>query len=455
MKTLLAALFAALLALTAAMVASRPREGKPGKVPLVWVTDKNPTRDAQIEVFERNHPDLDLFIDPGNTDTQKVIVQSQAGVGPDVFDYWGEAAKNAYVQSGIAWDLTDALLSHEMDFRKSIWPLALSWTTTKDGRIYGVPANVGVDAIWIHQDLFEKAGVPLPKPGWTLDDLVKTAEALTVRGKDGHIEQYGLLVDFGGAYREFLPEFGGDLFDEKGLHCTVADEPSVACLNFIHDLLYKYRVAPSPADEQSLTAGGGWGGGAGPQAYFRKKMGAMALGGRWWLVQLRDDVRDHGFKLAAAPPPVGKFSSLGGGGTRAVMINSRSPHREEALQFLLYLLGENYNLLLNDQGDALSGVRKYAYTDRYVHVPDYPTESFHVAFRATLERGVMLRSSPFIDMVQVDASLNRQLDLVKLNQKEPAAAMRDAVDEIDAAIRRNASRDPKLREAFLAAGGKF
>lgn len=454
MKTILAATFAALVAATAGMLATRPPDGRSGRVPLVWVSDQNPTRDDEIGHFVRSHPGVDLRLDPGNTDTQKVIVQAQAGVGPDLFDYWGEAAKNAYVKSGIAWDVTDALRARGLDMKRLVWPLALPWTT-QDGRVYAVPANVGVDAIWLREDLFAKDGVPLPKSPWSLDDLVRTAQTMTRRDARGHIERYGFLADFRGFWNAFLPAFGGDMFDAKGLHCTVADPPSVACLRFDRDLIYRWHVSPSPNDEQSITAGGGWGGAAGPQAYFRRSIGAMAMGGRWWLVQLRDDIRDHGFRLGAVEPPVGRFPALGGGGTRATMVNARSPHREQALGFLIYELGEDYNLLLNDQGDALSGVRRYAYTDRYLHPPEHPDEGFHAAFRATLERGVMLRSSPYIDAAEVDTYLNRQFDLVKLDQKPPEAAMRDGARDVDEAIRRNASRDPKLRAMFLAAGGRL
>ena len=65
----------------------------------------------------------------------------------------------------------------------------------------------------------------------------------------------------------------------------------------------------------------------------------------------------------------------------------------------------------------------------------------------------MPRSSPYIDASEVDLYLNRQMDLVKLDQKDPASALRDAARDIDAALRRNASRDPKLRAMFLANGG--
>ncbi len=444
MKAFLLAAFGGLALFSAGMMATREPEGEKGKVVLTWVTDKNPQREAQMALFRRLHPDIDIRIDPGNQDAQKVIVQSQAGVGPDVFDYWGQSSFDAYRRSGIAKDLTDDLKARGIDLPKVAWPLALPWTVDPRGRVYAVPANVGLDAIWFHKDLFDAEGVPYPKAPWTTDDLVAVAKRMTKRGRDGRVERYGLLMDFTGGYREYLPSFGGALFSPDGKRCTVASPESIACLAWVRSLVYVHKVSPSPNDEQALATGGSWGG-LGPQAYFRKKLGAMSLGGRWWLAQLRGDVKDRGFRLGSVPPPPARFPRFGNGGTRATMVNANGPHVKEATEFLAYLMGSEYNALLNDQGDALAGVRSAAYTPRYENNPLDPGADFHRAFRDTLELGVPLPNSPYVAGPEMDAYLNRQLDLVKLDQKSPERAMRDAARDIDALIARNVARDPQLR----------
>jgi hypothetical protein len=45
-----------------------------------------PFRRAQIAPFNAQYPELNLVLDPNNYEMQKVIVQSLAGVGPDLFD---------------------------------------------------------------------------------------------------------------------------------------------------------------------------------------------------------------------------------------------------------------------------------------------------------------------------------------------------------------------------------
>lgn len=452
MKTFLLITLAALLVFTFGMFATRPSDGSPGKTTLVWVTDQNPLRTEQTTLFARLHPGDEVSIDPGNGDTQKVIVQCQAGVGPDVFDYWGEGNFTAFVKSGIAFDLTDEFAKRGIRPQQEWWPLALPWTVTPDGRVFGVPCNVGVDAIWFRKDLCDAAHVPYPRDSWSQQEFIDTAERLTLKGSNGKVVHYGFLFDFYDGYDEFLPSFGGTLFNKAGTACTLDSPPSIACVNFLKDLIYKYHVSPSPDDEQSMTTGGDWGG-LGPIAYFRKSLGAMALGGRWWLAQLRGDIRDRQFRLGSAVPPVIRFPHFSGGGTRAIMVNRQSKHLREAIEFAVYLATKDYSELLNDQGDALAGPSRFAYTDRYLHNPRDPGQDYHEAFRKTLEMATPLHGSPFITMTEVDDSITRQFDLVKLDQKSPEQAMRDAAYEINDALKRHVRRDPNLLKLYLAAGG--
>lgn len=447
MKTLFLAVLAVLVGFTAFMMATVPHEDLNGKTQIFWSTDLNPAREEQIGRFEELNPGIKVGLDPNNGGREKVIVQSQAGVGPDVFDYWGEANFDAFVKSGTALDLTPELKKRGYDYEKMVWPLAHPWTI-RDGKVYAIPANVGTDAVWYHRDLFEKAGVPLPKDGWTLQDFVETAQKLTIRDANGRATQYGALVEVDRFYGEWMASFGGDLWSEDGTECLVDSPESIACLQFGYDLLYKYRVSPTPADESSIAAAGGWGGGAGSMAYFRRKVGAMAPGGRWWLAQLRDDIKLRGYQLGSVTPPIAKYPKFSNGGTRAVMVNSFSKRRKEAVEFVMYLMGEPYNTLLNDQADALSGVKASAYTERYIKNPLDPGAQFHLAFRKTLEMGVQLRSTPFLLRSEFEIYLNRQVDLVKLNQKKPADALRDAKRDIMAAMMRNISRNPALKAEY-------
>ncbi|MCP3967975.1 MAG: hypothetical protein GY750_18250 [Lentisphaerae bacterium] len=58
-----------------------------GKKNLIWTTDPNPQRTGQISGFNEDRSDIELKADPNNSDIMKVIIQSSAGVGPDIYSF--------------------------------------------------------------------------------------------------------------------------------------------------------------------------------------------------------------------------------------------------------------------------------------------------------------------------------------------------------------------------------
>lgn len=64
---------------------------------------------------------------------------------------------------------------------------------TYDGRLWGLPADVTPFIIEYNMDLFDAAGVPYPRNGWTWDEFLETALALT--HGEGESKQYGFVAE--------------------------------------------------------------------------------------------------------------------------------------------------------------------------------------------------------------------------------------------------------------------
>src|SRR5947208_1240022 len=122
MKTFIAVTFAALVLLSLVAWRTKPAPVDPSKIQLTWSSDDNPLRREQIDPFNALNPTLDLALDPNNAEAEKVIVQSLAGVGPDVFDCWSGFALSAFVKADIAWDVTDELKKMGIDVATETWP---------------------------------------------------------------------------------------------------------------------------------------------------------------------------------------------------------------------------------------------------------------------------------------------------------------------------------------------
>lgn len=447
MRKAVLSILAGLICLSIIAWAIKPRADNARKTPIIWMSDDNPARHDQIDTFNRLNPQYDLRLDPNNTEMEKVIVQSLAGVGPDLFCCYNGFQLSSYVKSGIAWDVTDKLRDAGIDPRKDLWR-GPDPTYTYEGRAYGFPANVAANAIWINKELFDQAGVPCPKGPMTWEQFVPLAQKLTRRDSNGRVQQYGFMFDFRDAWMHFALQWGGRFYSEDGTRC-VADSPeAIQATQFMYDLIYKYHVSPTPVEESAMATQGGWG--SGVITFFGGAKAAMALGGRWWLCTLRDY---KNLRLGAFESPHGPKRVFRGYG-KGVIINRNSPRREDAFKFLLYMNGKEYNDLINHQADALCPVKRYCYSEEYLHDPKYPKEDFNEVWRDIMGVSEPETLSPFVNGAVADRILTKQLDLVKADQKPVADAMRATAAKVNEEIAKALENDPVLRRRFdqLTAG---
>ena len=446
MRAFFAGAFCVLALLSIAAWEIRPTSDTGGKTPLIWVSDDNPSRREQIALFNRLHPQYDLRLDPANGGLEKVIVQSLAGVGPDLFDCYDAYSLAAYVRSGVAWDVTDELARAGIDVKRDVWAAVLP-IIVRDGRTYGFPTNAAVNAIWVNKDLFDRAGAPYPKGPWTWQEFLPLARRLTTRDKRGRVKQFGLLCDWYN-WPQFVMQWGGRIYSADGTRCVLDSPQAIAGIQFLHDLMYKHHVMPSPIEEAAMATQGGWG--SGTITFFAGGKGAMALGGRWWLCTMRDY---EGLRLGAVECPYGRIRVFRGYG-RATLINRNSPRRRQALDFLRYEAGKDYNALINHQADALAPTIRYCYAPEFLHDPEYPEEDFNAVWRDVMRYAEPEDISPFVNGQAAARILNKQLDLVKNDQKPVAAALRDAARQVNEEIARDLERDPSLRARYRRLTGR-
>ena len=449
MKYVFLGTFTVLLVLSGVAWVWQPR-ATDDRIELVWCVDDNPMRREQIALFNRLYPQYRLTLDPQNSTTAKVIVQSLAGVGPDLFDCYSGFQLNAFVRAGIALDCTEALAAHGVD-PEAVWP-ALKPVIIHEGRLYGHPGNAHASAIWYNKKLFDRAGVPYPSGDWTWDDLVALGRQLVVRDSRGQVVQYALLMsDYDWA--AFPYQFGASTYNAEGTRCVLDSPEACRALQFLQDLIHEHHLMPSPMQRSAMATTGGWG--SGTITLFGAERSAMAIGGRWWLCSLREDSYSH-LDLGAAPMPGVRMADgtirrriVGGG--RATLVNANSANIDGALCFLECLHGEEWNKLINRQADALGSVMAYNYTDEFLLNPAHPNEDYNTVWRSAMENAAPQQVSPYVNGDIAERLLNVQLDLARANQKSGADAMRDAARKINEAIVETLERDPVLRERYFAA----
>ena len=438
MKWLFLTAAAAMCVVSVAMLRWSPDHTNDPRTPLVYVTGENPLRRSQTGLFERMYPTKRIVMDPANGDAQKIVVQSLAGVGPDLFDNATASGLEAYVNSGIAWDVTDALAKRGIDVTKQTFPGAQGSSVYK-GRTYGVPMQLNVSAIFYNKDVFDKARIPYPKGELTWDELIDLAKRLTVRDERGRVVCYGFSI----LPREWLTMsagFGGRLFKDGGRRSAV-DEPGVRkAVRLIHDLIHVHRVCPSPSEASSMANMGGF---SGAGRLLATGKFAMEYAGRYNLLNWREM---PGLRLGVTPLPSGPLHRYTTMISLSVLVNKLSPRREEALDYLTYLASPEYGKLVQEASD---GVAPFFDKASFAGVAvKYEDEVSLPLWKTISQRTQVPDLSPFIALDAMTRIWDRHFDQVVLGTKEPERATADAAREIDAQIRLNVEREPYLKKLW-------
>lgn len=147
------------------------------------------------------------------------------------------------------------------DFYDAVMPLA-RWK----GQMIGFPVLQAPTLLVYNQDILDKAGVPYPTKdwsdtSWTWDKWLTTASKLVQKDSSGKITQYA-MDSLGDTRYSALRHHGTDWFDLQGILDTgypttifPDKQAAIDALQFDHDLMYKDKVIPLPAEVQAMQAG--------------------------------------------------------------------------------------------------------------------------------------------------------------------------------------------------------
>lgn len=197
---------------------------------------------SRVSLFEEQNPGLKLTVDelPGDEMYPKVYAMSASGtVGDVVWTYLNNPPEHK--AKGVMISLEEIIAAKNFD-TSPFWTSLLD-ALTIDGELHAIPnhGHYGTVTYYFNRQLYEEAGVDMPQPEWTVEDLVTGAKAITdapeiwgfrsVGGGQEHIPSY-------------LRMFGGELLNPEGTTCLIAEEKSVEALKWLYDLQYEYKVDP-------------------------------------------------------------------------------------------------------------------------------------------------------------------------------------------------------------------
>ena len=203
-----------------------------------------------------------------------------------------------------------------------------------DGKQVALPYDVGPFVMFYNKDAFKAAGLKEPAIGWTTDDFLKAAKALTKPPK------YGFTVqsDIGYLLPWVLSSSGKAAVTDGKLD---VDNPEWhAGAQWYTDLVTKEKVSPQVPSANSSSASAN---------QFLAGNTYMSLDGPWSLINAREQAK---FEVGIAPMPAGASGSKtwSDGSGFGVTQNCKTP--EEAFNAISVMVGPEAETYLGEKGRA-------------------------------------------------------------------------------------------------------
>jgi multiple sugar transport system substrate-binding protein len=305
--------------------------------------------------FAAKHPNINVAVQVVSIPNgwspyfAKILTEVAGGKAPDIIGIATEGAQLIGAKN-LALSLDPLIKRDEAelaDFFSDINPKLFSPFKVK-GKTVAMPYSWNNMVMFYNTKLFKKLGIPVPKATWTGDDFVSAAKKVQASGPFG----YSLWPNGTFGIVCWMYTAGGGLLDSTLTKSTATLPANVTAMQFLQDLRWKYKVAPSP-DPNYTTL-------------FQAGRTGMISAGRWPVAgYVAAKWTDYDVQYLPTLGP-GRKNIFGVG---ANVIYKGGPHVEEAWTFLKYLATKEYQLLNASLGASIPTRRSVAYTASAMNPP--------------------------------------------------------------------------------------
>jgi multiple sugar transport system substrate-binding protein len=311
------------------------------KIKIRYMAWGNPEQMALEEQLcqQFNLENQDLFVKflkvPGTAYSNKSIVMLASDTAPDVLrvDHYNFAS---YQKKNFLLDLTDLTRSDPTWNEKDFFPQTTDECKI-NGRIYGLNVLFGGNVIYYNKTMMSHEGVEDPYVAWqhgrwNYQTFVDTAVKLTKKDQNGKSLQFGTAIPQFPSWTPLVYGFGGDFLTPDHKKSLLSDPKTIAGLQFIADLRYKFACAPTPAQ--------------GANSAFTFESGKLGMTFDWMGMTPRYRKAIKDFEWDVVPIPVGPESgqTIVKGNQLVIPKNCKNP--KEAWRFARFITSPKIEQLL-------------------------------------------------------------------------------------------------------------
>lgn len=294
-------------------------------------------RQRVIDEFTREHPDIPVrTLLSGPDPMQQMLTFCAGGKCPDVLMAW-EQTYAGLADRGVLLDL-NTMLDRDPAFAadlRSSGTTALYDTFAFEGGQYALPEQWSGNFLFCNRRMFDRAGLRLPgrwEEAWSFTEFLDICRALTARDRSREVRRWGFVDTWVPHYSAglFAVNNGAEWASPRTVpeRCDFAGDAFIEGVQFYADLANRYHVAPSPADQQSISA----------MDLFTQGRAALAMGGHW-RYRTFSEADDLDFDVTALPAGAAGGGSRSNIGTTGLAISADSRRKEQAWEFLKFAAG--------------------------------------------------------------------------------------------------------------------
>ena len=292
----------------------------------LWEESK--TMQSTVGEFQKKYPGIKInYIkqDPQKYKERLITRIKNNTEAPDIFSFHNSWVPTLTSSSdNVLLPLPQEVIKPD-EFQKIYYPVILR-DMTKNGAIYGLPQGVDVLALFINKDIFDAAGVKVPK---TWEEFNTIVRQLTVKEKNGIIQTSGVAL---GTFDNVThaPDIISLIMATNGIDLSSLEKQP----EFVKESLLHYTSFAKGEE-------GVWSNSLGSSRdMFAQGKAAMYFGYSWDIFAIQAISKDLNFSVHPVP-----YLPTGSGSQTKITIASywanglstQTKHQKEALLFIKFL----------------------------------------------------------------------------------------------------------------------
>ena len=315
-----------------------------------------------VDAFQKQNTDIavEIIHIPSQGDYRKRLAADLVGGEPaDVVlinyrRFSGLAIKNAFEPLGPYLEKSSELKYDDF------YALSLRAFSVNE-QVVCIPQNISSLVTYYNKDLFDVAGLSYPNEGWTWDDFISTAKALTLdTDQDGSIDQYGVGVEPTLIrVAPFIWQNGGKVSSERTL--TLTDPLELEVIQWFVDWQVKHHIVPDAVEEKAESS----------ESRFINGRTAIYFNSRRLVPTFREITA---FDWDMAPLPVGRseFTILH---SDAYCLTAASQHKEVAWDFIEFANSVAGQTIVAQSGRTVPSLIQVAESEAFLDPNTKPEHS--------------------------------------------------------------------------------